>query len=370
VERFNITTGTLPRVSLNRTYVDFETGKVVKDYIPPPTNDSSAALNKYTELARQYADYLAPGFWNFPEPGDIPEDLSMPFSDFVAKYKLEAMVPAIFEITVMGLGDPMPVPTMYVMQAFGAPIQGSGSFNPISGNNMELYQKIEKLLGADVRLNSIIGDSRRSDDGVELVVIDLISQTATLVKAKRLLIAFEPVSSNMNFLDTDDQEMAVFNKWEWTDVQCGIVKHSSLPVGVSLDNTPQAAAPRNYLELPKMPFVARYDWMGQDYFRILMVGDKAYNEWKSLNQMDSTVKRMLKTDEERDEDVTLVAFMDHGPMHLHVGTEELKKGFIQDQYALQGLRSTWYTGAAWSMQFTTVLWEFNEVLLPKLLKGL
>jgi hypothetical protein len=237
---------------------------------------------------------------------------------------------------------------------------------------MELYQKIQKLLGKDVMLNSIIGDSRRSDDGAEVVVINLISQTPTLVKAKRLLISFEPTPDNMEFLDTDEQEMAVFKKFQWTDVECGMVKHSSLPIGESVDNTPQAAAPNNYLELPPMPFIARYDWMGQDseYFRILMVGNSTYNEFRSLVQMDQTVKRMLRPDQDPEEDVMVYAFMDHGPMHLHVGTQDLKKGFIQEQYALQGLRSTWYTGAAWSMQFTTVLWELNEVLFPKLLKGL
>lgn len=58
------------------------------------------------------------------------------------------------------------------------------------------------------------------------------------------------------------------------------------------------------------------------------------------------------------------AFEDHGAMHLRVNSSELQAGFIQDQYALQGRRSTWWTGAAWSAQFTTVVWGFNNQLLP------
>lgn len=43
---------------------------------------------------------------------------------------------------------------------------------------------------------------------------------------------------------------------------------------------------------------------------------------------------------------------------------------MQKLDALQGRKNTWYTGAAFSAGMTTVLWEFNKVLLPKLVEGL
>jgi hypothetical protein len=58
-------------------------------------------------------------------------------------------------------------------------------------------------------------------------------------------------------------------------------------------------------------------------------------------------------------------------MHLRVSPEDLAGGFIGRKYALQGRSSTFYTGAAWSAQFTTILWEYNDkYVLPRLLASL
>lgn len=42
-------------------------------------------------------------------------------------------------------------------------------------------------------------------------------------------------------------------------------------------------------------------------------------------------------------------------MHIHVSAEEIRKGFIQRLYTLQGRRATWWTGGAFNMQFQAVL---------------
>lgn len=57
-------------------------------------------------------------------------------------------------------------------------------------------------------------------------------------------------------------------------------------------------------------------------------------------------------------------------MHPRLTAEAVSSGLIQQQVALQGLRSTWYTGAAWSAPFSTVLWEYNKVLLPSVIEGI
>jgi hypothetical protein len=63
-------------------------------------------------------------------------------------------------------------------------------------------------------------------------------------------------------------------------------------------------------------------------------------------------------------------FADHGHFHARVSADKLRAGFIQQLNSLQGRRNTYYTGAAFSAGFSTVLWEFNKVLLPKLVQGL
>ncbi|WYZ43666.1 hypothetical protein EsH8_VII_000102 [Colletotrichum jinshuiense] len=58
----------------------------------------------------------------------------------------------------------------------------------------------------------------------------------------------------------------------------------------------------------------------------------------------------------------------HGAMHLHVFPSELKAGFITNLYALQRRKNTYFTGGAWTAQFSTILWEYNnQCILPKLL---
>lgn len=48
---------------------------------------------------------MLPGFFNFPAPGDIPEDPTLSFSDLVAKYNISAAVPRLSGLTGMGVGD-------------------------------------------------------------------------------------------------------------------------------------------------------------------------------------------------------------------------------------------------------------------------
>lgn len=104
-KRMNVSVKTKSPTSLATKYVDFTTGQALDNYIAPTGTDALAALRKYYELCKRYEDLLLPGFFNFPLPGDIPEDLTLLFRDFVAKYNISAAVPRLFELTGMGVGD-------------------------------------------------------------------------------------------------------------------------------------------------------------------------------------------------------------------------------------------------------------------------
>ena len=104
-KRMNMSIMAKPQVSLFTKYVDFTTGQALDNYTAPINTDVLAALGTYYELCKRYEDLLLPGFFNFPPPGDIPEDLTLLFRDFVAKYNISAAVPRLFELTGMGVGD-------------------------------------------------------------------------------------------------------------------------------------------------------------------------------------------------------------------------------------------------------------------------
>ncbi|KAK1540954.1 amine oxidase [Colletotrichum paranaense] len=345
--RFNIPVQTPVRQVLTTTYADFSTGKTT-NYSLPASADATAALKAYLE---QY--------------------LTLKFSDFVKKHNLQAAVPRIFQTTGLGLGNIADQTTLYVMQGFGAPITRSflgtvGSFVPVSRRNQDIYDAIADLLGDDVLYSSTAINTSRIEDGVEVLVRGPDNKQ-TLIRAKKLLFSFEPTIANFDGIDISDEEAAVFSKWEWTTVHAGIVSHPSLPISYSLTNN----VPTNWISLPKTPFVGRFDYLGDNNFRVLITGSSNYDS----TQAQALVRKSLKLLADAGtipslgaEQLNVKAWANHGAVSLRVPGAELAAGHITEQYALQGRRSTYYTGAAWSAQFTTILWEYNnQYLLPKLL---
>ena len=78
-------------------YVDFRTGKLVSDYVP---QDPTAALQGYYALLQQYP-YLEKGF-ELPDP--VPEELLLPFGQFIKKHNLTDMGQFIYSFA-QGLGN-------------------------------------------------------------------------------------------------------------------------------------------------------------------------------------------------------------------------------------------------------------------------
>lgn len=234
IARMNVSTTSLVSTALTTKYVDFSTGLPVEGYVAPVGSDRLTALETYLTVCEQYEKLLLPGFFDFPSPGGIPQDLTMPFVDFVTKYNISAAVPTIFEVTGMGPGDMMNTATMYVMQAFGAPMTRAlmgqaSSILPISGNVLELYQKIETFLGDDVFYSSTVISSTRHTNGTGVtVIVQGENGTTTQINAKRLLLAIEPTAGNLAPFDLDEAESAVLSKFSYSNVYAGFVTHPSL----------------------------------------------------------------------------------------------------------------------------------------------
>ena len=85
-------------------YMDFQTGKLVPDYNP---TDPTAALGIYAEQLAKYP-YVELGF-DLPYP--VPDDLLLPFGDFVRKYGLEDLMGLLFGFA-QGLADILKQPTV------------------------------------------------------------------------------------------------------------------------------------------------------------------------------------------------------------------------------------------------------------------
>ncbi|KAL2168160.1 hypothetical protein VTG60DRAFT_328 [Thermothelomyces hinnuleus] len=145
-ERMGVPIGSAPRVALTSQYADFTTGAAV-DFTPPSNDDRVAALGRFLNATAAYEKYTLPGYWDFPTPDKIPEDLLLPFGEFVEKNQLHGAVNQVFQITGMDAGDMMNSLTLYVLGAFGQPMirafLGQGAtFTPSSHRNIALYEAI------------------------------------------------------------------------------------------------------------------------------------------------------------------------------------------------------------------------------------
>ncbi|TPX12283.1 uncharacterized protein E0L32_006930 [Thyridium curvatum] len=381
-KRMNVSTsGSMQFATLNYHYVDMKTGKPVEGWVSPGPDTLYPALQRYLTALEKYEDMVLPGFFNFPKKGaDIPEDLLMPFGEFALKYNMSAAVPQIWDSTAQGLADTMHVPALWVFQASGVPMvrallgQGAAAV-PASGPLFELFEAVAKFLGGDVLYSSTVVSASRSPGKVTLRVRSG-SGELTCVQAKRLVVAMEPTPENMAPFALDDAERAVFDKIEYSTVYAGILRHPSLKSGQAYTNRSPLPGSTNYTVFPTAAQLGRMDWVGgtEDLFQFTAVGTEADTEesMKALiaRSIDNLIEAGTLARPEGGRGLTFSIFANHGKMHARVSADELRAGFVQQQYALQGRRSTYYTGAAFSAGFSTVLWVYNDVLLPKVIEGI
>jgi hypothetical protein len=378
-ERFGVERAAVTQANTTTQYIDFNSGHPVNLSLPS-SNAQIAAMEKFLEVVKPWTNYLQPGYWNFPVPEDIPEDFLIPYGEFITKYGLEDAIPIIYESTGLGLGNMTQETTMFVLQAFGtymaeAIVGEVDSYHPATGGNQALYNAIEQDLGDDVLYNSTVLHSSRTDSGVLLTVQNHISGSKTLIHARQLLIAIEPTTMSTAALDLDTNEKKVLSKFTYTREYSGIVNNSAFVAPMSYANMAAGAAPDNYLILPDSSFTNTISYMGSNnLFHVIIVGNNTLDERGAKALLQENFETLLKAgrlgESYKGQQINWVDFSVHGPMHARVSPEDVQAGFFQQLYALQGQRSTWWTGGAFACNFQTTLWEFDETLIPNIIANL
>ena len=173
---------------LSTIYADFQTGQQM-------TVQSS---NNYTAYAEQLQNYPYLLYsWNLPSP--VPEDLLLPFADFVAKYDLQDVAYSVFS-DGEGFSNFLEQLTVNVMkmvdESFLDAVAG-GAVVPLNHDNSEIYNKALPELGPDALLSSTVVAAQRPSNGSSGV--RLIVKTPSglkLVKASKLLISIPPLLDN------------------------------------------------------------------------------------------------------------------------------------------------------------------------------
>lgn len=369
--RFNISLVNMTSAKLNTSNIDFATGKPLVEYQSPSATNVTAAITRYLNLAAKYEDILLPSYANFPS--EVPEELLTKFSEIVIKYDLQDCLPLVFQVTGFALGSIGDELLLFVLQEFSAPMARvilglKDGWVPSTHRNQDLYDNIAALLGKDVLYSTTVVASNRTDTGVQLLVSNDKGEQ-TIIIAKKMLVSFALSPDNTAAISLSTTEQDVFSTWGLVHEYCGIVTSPALPINGSLVNIPSSAIPSNYLATPEPPFVVRYQYLGDKNFRILVTGTENYTIPLAKSLAVSTFNTLARAgDIVNGAQLTFAAFDEHTTTHQHIPAEVVKSGFYKKLYALQGGRSTFYTGRSWGGQFTTILWEFNnQWLLPKLL---
>lgn len=352
--------------------VDFNTGATVDvDYGPVDAIGIPVALAGYTALAVQYQSWFENGYF---QTGDVPEDLLLPFGEFLEKHDLTGALGILRSL--LWLSNALETPTWHVMAvvgqpqiaAFGLGLTGPAFKWPGTGSSETLYDNVLAHLGADVLLESTVSKSTRADNLTTLVVDTPTGQK--IVNAKRLLVAATPSPDNTGPWDLDETESALFSKFSWETIYVGVVNGTGLPSDLpGLRNTPNDAED---LYLPTGSFCDAFDRAGdRDLFSTRVIGTADLTTEGAEAFIASS---LAAVDAAGTYDVsgtpTVVAFKSHGLTVPKVSPDELRDGFFNKLYTLQGYRGTFWTGLTWAPDYTPILWDFTEKLFPQIVEGL
>ncbi|KLJ10048.1 hypothetical protein EMPG_14543 [Blastomyces silverae] len=358
--RFDVPLNGADQGSILQSYYDFRSGKEVTQRFNPPAEEVGAAFATY--LA-QYAKYPGLGNGTFL-PNPVPEDLYMSFGDFVEKYGIQAVIPTMYTINP-GVGDILSNPTVE-------------QFRYMSSYVVLVFTRAAAELSSSssLLLSSEVLFARRSHGkcGVKLVV--RTPSGLKLIIAKKLLIAFPPKRDILAPFDLSATEKSLFGKYIATGYYVGLVKNSGMPTNAIIFN---AAADNTKYTFAHLP--GAYSFIPTAVAGLHRVYYATPQSSKSFPLSDDVVKadiiKAIKQLQNKNPDKfppgepEFVTFSSHAPYSLHVSSEDIKDGFYDKLYKLQGERNTHWTGAAWKAHDTSLIWKYSEeFVVPQIIAGL
>ena len=244
-------------------------------------------------------------------------------------------------------------------------------FRPV-GNNGVLYERALELLKPDVLLLSTVHDVKRTRNGIRLSIKQ--DDTSYIIKARRVLYTAGPSLENLASFHLDNKETAAFSNWIKEANFVGILKAPCLPENYSITYLPSAAVPADKLAIKDWSHSLRLDSTGpagQGLFRVVFGANYTISPEAFTNIVLESVKGIQDAGTvPADCEAEFKALSDHSRPWWPRSAERFRAGFVQDLYALQGYRNTWYTGYAWGAQYSSTVWAFTDTVLERLIKDM
>ncbi|KHN94888.1 FAD dependent oxidoreductase family protein [Metarhizium album ARSEF 1941] len=344
----------------NTRHVDFAASTELPDFRPDNNlTIFSQQVHKYPRLSLDT---------KLPTP--VPEDLTLPFRDFVAKYGIQSNIYSLFFQTE-GLGDLLSQTTYYVFKYLNPDyLDGQLPTSPVfyvtkNGFNQEIYLKAQADFGADALVSSRVTSAVRNGSGVVLTVRTPSGQK--IIRASKLLVTMPPTLANMRHLGLDRHEHNIFSRFQAHGWYVGLVKAEGF---ADRDEFVNANSDSSNYNLPQLPALYQISPTAVKGIYLVRYGSYGYmNEQDIKSDIVATVERVrlaVLPSTAGLPPVTLLAYSSHYPFSLYVSPSDISGGFYNRLDGLQGHRDTWYTGAAFSSHTAAHVWSFTERLLPRL----
>ncbi|KAL4779943.1 hypothetical protein BJX76DRAFT_364817 [Aspergillus varians] len=353
--------------------IDFRTG----ERVPPPSGNVTEAMTRYVLLLLQHP-YLADGF-DLPDP--VPEDLLLPFVEFIEKYDLAPAV-EILTLYVQGFADILTYPTLYIMKYFSLlVVEGvqNGFLRPQSRANADIYRAAQDTLGTEnVLLSSTIIHMHRppanpntstststntnttinTNPNTHIITLQTPTGIRT-IHTNKTILATPPIPS-LTPLDLNTHELTTFSKFRSSSYTTSILHIPNLPQGTQFINA-GANTPYHITPLPGIYVLSPTS--NPDLHLAFFGGGEFDRPEVEIQARISQNVLSLRGAGYGVEEPGFVAYRNHFPFGLHVGAGDIRGGFYRELYGLQGYRGTWYTGAAWHAHDSAALWRFTERVL-------
>jgi hypothetical protein len=355
--RFDIPLSKYTFGAKHQAFVDLQTGEQFPEFKPSfDFSAYSAQLAKYPYL---------PTSWTLPEM--VPEDLLLPFRDFITKYSLQDIAFTIWEYS-WGCGDILGQPTVYMLKAVDQPfVEGleQGLLTTARRNNHEIYEKALEELGSDALVSSTVSAAQRNEDEKVKLVVQT-PKGKKLVVASKVVVTMPPKIENMQTLGLDSQEKAIFEQFDNSAWYVFVVTDTGLPVGYSFQNVRPSSD--STFKIPPLPGMYNLNPTPVDgIFAGWYGGPNAVSmEDAKSDILRSIVRLRDEFGVSSTETPRFLACNSHTPFQLTVPTDAIRDGFYESLEGLQGHRNTWYTGAAFLSHHAGPLWNYTHELLPSI----
>lgn len=351
--------------------VDFTTGQNVTDYTPPSVADRIIGLSNYGAQLAKYPN-LQVGFnLTYPIPPD--SDLLLPFGDFATKYNLTGAMPYIYR-TNQGYTPLLNITTLYMLKYLNQEQLDSSQTSFLTTANhdiQELYRHVHNYLDRDgetnVFLNTTILAIDRSHTPIRILI-----QTPTgrkLVMARKLVITAPPTLSNLQNIPLSPTETSLFSQFTANGYYTGILTNTTIPPTFSVTNTGLDPSKFN-LPRPGV-YVINPNPGAPDHIQVYYGSANPLPDQQVKDDIVATVRRVQVAQGYGDSIPRWAAFSSHSPFNLMVSNAAICDRFYEKIFALQGKNNTFWNGAAWDTQDSSVLWKFTDrVLMPMIVAAL